>query len=39
LVRIEIRPLLKDWLDNHLPTLVERLVQAEIERVVSRMAP
>ncbi len=39
LVRIEIRPLLKDWLDNHLPPLVERLVRAEIERVVSRMAP
>ncbi len=39
LVRVEIRPLLKDWLDNHLPPLVERLVRAEIERVVSRMAP
>ena len=39
LVRAEIRPLLKDWLDNHLPPLVERLVQAEIERVVGRMAP
>ncbi len=39
LVRVELRPLLKDWLDNHLPPLVERLVRAEIERVVSRMAP
>lgn len=39
LVRAEIRPLLKDWLDNHLPPLVERLVRAEIERVVSRMTP
>ena len=39
LVRAEIRPLLKEWLDNHLPSLVERLVQAEIERVVGRMAP
>ena len=36
LVREEIRPLLKAWLDNHLPPLVERLVQAEIERVVGR---
>jgi cell pole-organizing protein PopZ len=36
LVREEIRPLLKDWLDNHLPPLVERLVRAEIERVVGR---
>lgn len=39
LVRIEIRPLLKEWLDTHLPPLVERLVQAEIERVVGRMTP
>jgi len=36
LVREEIRPLLKDWLDNHLPPMVERLVRAEIERVLSR---
>lgn len=35
-VREELRPLLKDWLDNHLPPLVERLVRAEIERVVGR---
>ncbi|WP_372619294.1 DUF2497 domain-containing protein [Falsiroseomonas sp.] len=35
-VREEIRPLLKDWLDQHLPPLVERLVRAEIERVVGR---
>jgi cell pole-organizing protein PopZ len=36
LVREEIRPLLKDWLDTNLPPLVERLVRAEIERVVGR---
>jgi len=36
LMREEIRPLLKDWLDTHLPALVERLVRAEIERVVGR---
>jgi hypothetical protein len=36
LVREEIRPLLKEWLDGHLPGLVERLVRAEIERVVGR---
>lgn len=35
-VREELRPLLKEWLDTHLPPLVERLVRAEIERVVSR---
>jgi cell pole-organizing protein PopZ len=39
LVREEIRPLLKLWLDNHLPPLVERLVRAEIERVVNRATP
>jgi len=37
LVREEIRPLLKQWLDANLPPLVERLVRAEIERVVGRM--
>lgn len=36
LVREEIRPLLKEWLDSNLPPLVERLVRAEIERVLSR---
>ncbi len=35
-VREELRPLLKDWLDQHLPGLVERLVRAEIERLVGR---
>ncbi len=28
-----LRPMLKDWLDENLPTLVERLVREEIERV------
>ena len=36
IVREEIRPLLKQWLDDQLPTMVERLVRAEIERVVGR---
>jgi cell pole-organizing protein PopZ len=36
IVREEIRPMLKAWLDTHLPTLVERIVRAEIERVVDR---
>jgi cell pole-organizing protein PopZ len=39
LVREEIRPLLKEWLDTHLPPLVERLVRVEIERVVGRAVP
>ena len=37
-VREEIRPMLKEWLDNHLPGIVERAVRAEIERVVNRGA-
>ncbi|MBV8095699.1 MAG: DUF2497 domain-containing protein, partial [Acetobacteraceae bacterium] len=36
LVREEIRPILKEWLDRNLPSVVERLVRAEIERVVNR---
>jgi cell pole-organizing protein PopZ len=33
LVREMLRPMLKIWLDDNLPGLVERLVRAEIERV------
>ena len=33
LVREMLRPMLKVWLDDNLPRLVERLVRAEIERV------
>src|SRR4051812_34285568 len=33
LVREMLRPMLKTWLDDNLPTVVERLVRAEIERV------
>lgn len=36
LVREEVRPVLKEWLDAHLPPLVERMVRAELERVVGR---
>ena len=36
LVREELRPLLKLWLDTNLPPLVERLVRVEIERLVGR---
>ena len=35
-VREEMRPILKEWLDAHLPSIVERAVRAEIERVVGR---
>jgi cell pole-organizing protein PopZ len=33
LVKDMMRPMLKGWLDDNLPGLVERLVRAEIERV------
>src|SRR5690606_25120492 len=33
LVEEMLRPMLKDWLDDNLPGIVERLVRAEIERV------
>jgi uncharacterized protein len=33
LVREMLKPMLKAWLDDNLPGLVERLVRAEIERV------
>ncbi len=39
LVRVTLRPLLKEWLDENLPPLVERLVRVEIERVVGRVIP
>lgn len=33
LVSEMLRPMLKEWLDDNLPSLVERLVKEEIERV------
>ena len=33
MVRDMLRPMLKQWLDENLPAVVERLVRAEIERV------
>jgi cell pole-organizing protein PopZ len=33
LVREMLRPMLKSWLDDNLPGMVERIVRAEIERV------
>jgi uncharacterized protein len=34
IVRDALRPLLHAWLDDHLPSIVERLVREEIRRVV-----
>jgi cell pole-organizing protein PopZ len=36
LVREELRPFLKEWLDANLPAVVERLVRAEVERILGR---
>jgi cell pole-organizing protein PopZ len=35
-VRELLRPLLKDWLDSHLPGIVEEAVKAEVERISRR---
>jgi cell pole-organizing protein PopZ len=35
-VRSELRPMLKAWLDEHLPDIVERVVKAEIARLTFR---
>jgi len=36
LTRELLRPMLAEWLDKHLPPLVERLVAAEIARIVGK---
>jgi len=36
LVRELLRPMLAEWLDTHLPPMVERLVAAEIARIVRK---
>ena len=36
MIRQELRPLLKAWLDAQLPELVERVVRAEIARIVEQ---
>ncbi len=35
MAREMLRPMLKAWLDENLPSMVERLVRAEIERIVN----
>ncbi len=37
IVRTELKPLLRVWLDNNLPSLIERLVAEELERVSKRI--
>ena len=38
MVRDLLRPALAEWLDKHLPELVERMVAAEIARIVGKKA-
>lgn len=35
LVRNLLRPMLRSWIDQNLPSLVERMVQSEIQKIVS----
>jgi cell pole-organizing protein PopZ len=35
-VRELLRPLLREWLDTNLPSIVERAVQIEVERIARR---
>lgn len=36
IVRSELKPMLRDWLDRNLPPIIERLVAEELERVAKR---
>jgi cell pole-organizing protein PopZ len=38
MVRDEMRPMLKEWLDANVPAMVERIVRSEIERMAGRVA-
>ena len=35
-VRSELNPLLREWLDKNLPSIIERLVKQEIEKIAKR---
>lgn len=35
-VRYEVRPLLRAWIDKYLPAIVERLVQKELDKIAKR---
>ncbi len=36
MVKAMMKPMLKQWLDDHLPALVENIVREEVERVANR---
>jgi cell pole-organizing protein PopZ len=37
-VREMLKPMLKDWLDTHLPEIIEQLVAREIARITGRLS-
>ena len=37
IVRTELKPLLREWLDDNLPSMIERLVAEELERISKRV--
>ena len=37
IVREEIRPMLRSWVDRHFPPLVERLLQQELDKIARRV--
>lgn len=36
-IRDEIRPMLRSWVDRHLPPLMERLLQQELDKIARRV--
>ena len=36
IVREEMRPILRTWVDDHLPKMLERLLQEELEKIAKR---
>lgn len=36
-VREELQPMLREWLDKHMPPMIERLVQKELTRIAERV--
>jgi hypothetical protein len=39
IVREAVRPLLRAWLKDHFPNILERLVREEIQRLVTEAEP
>ncbi len=39
IVRETVRPLLRAWLNDHFPAIIERLVHEEIQRLISEVRP